>query len=62
MVGERVGPPFRWARVNAEPFEYLIGKGRFGDEFVKLEDGTCVRIPAEPLPPVTEEADAETTD
>lgn len=33
----------RWQRVNTEPFEYAIQQGRFGDEFVKLLDGTCLR-------------------
>lgn len=36
--------PFRWAVVNADGHEYLIGRGRFGDEFVKVA-GECVRRP-----------------
>jgi hypothetical protein len=35
----------RWARVNNEPFEYAIQQGSFGDEFVKLLDGSCLRRP-----------------
>jgi hypothetical protein len=31
--------------VNGEPFEYAIQQGRFGDEFVKLLDGSCLRRP-----------------
>ena len=33
----------RWARVNDEPFEYAIQEGPFGDEFVKLLNGKCLR-------------------
>ncbi len=33
----------RWQRVNSEPFEYAIQQGQFGDEFVKLLNGTCLR-------------------
>lgn len=33
----------RWGRVNAEPFEYAIQQGDFGDEFVKLVNGSCLR-------------------
>lgn len=33
----------RWARVNAEPFEYAIQQGPFGDDFVKLINGSCLR-------------------
>ncbi len=35
----------RWQRVNSEPFEYAIYEGPFGDEFVKLPDGSCLRRP-----------------
>jgi hypothetical protein len=35
----------RWARVNGDPFEYAIQQGPFGDEFVKLLDGSCLRRP-----------------
>jgi hypothetical protein len=35
----------QWRRVNAEPCEYAIQQGRFGDEFVKLLDGSCLRRP-----------------
>lgn len=40
----------RWQRVNAEPFEYCIQQGRFGDEFVKLLDGSCLRRTFVPSP------------
>lgn len=33
----------RWQRINDEPFEYCIDQGMFGDEFVKLADGSCLR-------------------
>ncbi len=33
----------RWQHVNDEPFEYAIQQGRFGDEFIKLLNGTCLR-------------------
>lgn len=48
----------RWQRVNDEPFEYAIQQGRFGDEFVKLLDGTCLRrpTPAERSVPQVREA------
>lgn len=39
----------RWQRVNDEPFEYAIQQGRFGDEFVKLLNGECLRRHVEPL-------------
>jgi hypothetical protein len=35
----------RWAAVNGDGYEYLIGQGRFGDEFVKRDDGRCIRRP-----------------
>lgn len=38
-------PPFRWQRVNDEPFEYGIGHGPNGDEFLKLADGSSLRRP-----------------
>jgi hypothetical protein len=38
-----------WRRVNDEPFEYATMQGSHGDEFVKLEDGSCLRRPLEPL-------------
>jgi hypothetical protein len=37
--------PHKFRRVNDEPFEYAIRQGRFGDEFVKLLDGSCLRRP-----------------
>lgn len=36
-------PPFRWQRVNDEPFEYGIVQDIVGDEFVKLKDGSYLR-------------------
>ncbi len=42
MTDRAVHSPFRWAIVNADGHEYLIGQGPFGDEFVKV-DGDCVR-------------------
>lgn len=49
MTERAVHGPFRWAVVNEDGHEYLIGKGPFGDEFVKDADGTCVRRPARRL-------------
>lgn len=37
------GAAVRWQRVNDEPFEYAIQQGQFGDEFVKLLNGSCLR-------------------
>jgi hypothetical protein len=37
--------PITWRKVNDEPFEYAIQKGPYGDEFVNLLDGTCLRRP-----------------
>lgn len=48
--GPNCGEGIRWQRVNDEPFEYAIQQGQFGDEFVKLLNGTCLRR-ALPLPP-----------
>lgn len=45
MAADRERQKVRWQRVNGEPFEYAIGQGRFGDEFVKLADGSCLRRP-----------------
>ncbi len=33
----------RWQRVNNDQFEYAIQQGPYGDEFVKLLDGSCLR-------------------
>jgi hypothetical protein len=43
-------PPFRWQRVNHESFEYAIQQGPFGDEFVKLVGGSCLRRPINERP------------
>lgn len=37
--------PYCWRRVNAELVEYAIATGRFGDEFVKLSDGSSLSRP-----------------
>lgn len=42
-IPEEGSDGIRWARVNAEPFEYAIQQGRHGDEFVKLLNGTHLR-------------------
>lgn len=34
---------YEWRRVNDEMFEYAIKQGQFGDEFVKLPDGSYLR-------------------
>lgn len=44
----------RWARVNDEPFEYAIQKGPYGDAFVMLLNGTCLRRPCNALKLVDE--------
>lgn len=36
---------YEWRRINDEMFEYAIKQGQFGDEFVKLPDGSCLRRP-----------------
>jgi hypothetical protein len=40
-----VAVPFCWRRVNGGGREYAITQGRFGDEFVKNGDGTCLSRP-----------------
>jgi hypothetical protein len=47
--GYGAATPYRWARVNDDPLEYAIAQGRFGDEFVKRDDGSCLSRPLSSL-------------
>ena len=51
-AGQQAEEPegIQWTRINAEPFEYAVQQGRFGNEFVKLANGTCLRRAILPTP------------
>jgi hypothetical protein len=43
--GGHISPLVTWRRVNEEPREYAITRGQFGDEFIKLPDGSTLSRP-----------------